>query len=283
MKMRIFSNDDPGLKPFKGAISNYTRQAEALGMPYWVFFEGSKLIGIVFIGKEPMRLLAPPGTPFSIISVVEPEQSSGILREFAAEVLTISMKNTVEYGLTSFPAKYEALASQFKELGFKELAVTYRMTCQLDRPFEPSNFLRFERVQRDEMSRFLEQATEFMSGSPDVVLTLMLRNLMDVPEDFLNLWYNLERLYFVYKDGQIVGILDLNLKEGTISNIGIAPQHRGKGYGRQAMLFGLKMLKEGGRERASLRVHVDNKPAIHLYETLGFSVSDEYKHLIWRK
>ena len=68
----------------------------------------------------------------------------------------------------------------------------------------------------------------------------------------------------------------------AVSNIGVAPRHRGKGIGRQIMLFALWMLKEEGLEKVGLRVHVDNKPAIHLYETLGFGVKEQNSVLIWR-
>ena len=46
------------------------------------------------------------------------------------------------------------------------------------------------------------------------------------------------------------------------------------------MLYGLK---GEDCERARLRVHVDNAPAIHLCETLGFSVEEPFLHLIWRR
>ena len=119
-----------------------------------------------------------------------------------------------------------------------------------------------------------------------MVLTMILENLKKmrgVSEDLLDLWYGLETLYQVYANGELIGILDLNVKEGVVGNIGVAPKHRGKGYGRQIMLFGLRKLEEERRERASLRVHVDNERAIRLYKSLGFSVDNRIKHLIWRK
>ena len=73
------------------------------------------------------------------------------------------------------------------------------------------------------------------------------------------------------------------LRARAVSNIGVAPRHRGKGIGRQIMLFALRTMKEEGLEEAGLRVHVDNKPAIHLYKTLGFGVKERNSALIWRK
>lgn len=283
MSTRILPHDDPGLEPFKEAISDYTEGFRMMGMPYWVFVEGSDPVGLVAVGKEPFQLLAPVGTPLSVIRVLDYEQQEETLREFAIKALAMSKENEVDYVSTSVPSKYDEVIGQFKKLGFRVLSDSYRMVCPLDGPLEPSSVLRFERVPRDQVRRFLELTTEFMSGSPDLVMNMILENLLGIPEQFLDIWYNLEQLYFAHHEGEPVGILDLNHGEGMINNVGVAPPHRGKGYGRQIMLFGMKTLKQGGLERARLRVHVDNERAIHLYETLGFTVTDRRSTLIWQK
>lgn len=279
MNMRSLSHDNPELKSLKKAISNYVSAYEAMGVPYWVFVEDSNLVGIVSIGKEPIQLLAPPGTTMSEIRVLDLEGLKETLKEFASRALSLSKENAAKYSITRFPVRYKKLNSQFISLGFQELAENYQMVCPLDRPFEPSSVLRFERVQRNKMKQFLERFREFMSGSFDPLLNLKLRNSLEFPENFLDFWFNLHRFYFVYKEEQIVGILELS--GYSISNIGVSPQHRRKGYGRQIMHFGLKTLKEEGRERAYLRVHVDNAPAIHLYKILGFSVMEHDHTLIY--
>jgi len=271
------------LEPFKEAISNQTEAFRMMGMPYWVFFDGSDPVGVVAVGKEPFQLFAPVGTPLSVIRVLDYEQQEETLREFASKAMAISKKNEVDYVSTSVPSKYDEVIGQFQELGFRVLSDSYRMVCPLDGALEPSSVLRFERVPRDQVRRFVELTKEFMSGSPDLVMNMILENLSDIPEQFLDLWYNLEQLYFAHHEGEPVGILDLNPSESMINNVGVAPPHRGKGYGRQIMLFGMKTLKQGGLERARLRVHVDNGRAIHLYETLGFTVTDRRSTLIWQK
>jgi len=251
-------------------------------MPYWVFVEDSP-VGLVAVGKEPVQLFAQVGTPLSMIRVLDFERSAETLKKFSQKALAISEENVVEYASISIPSKYERMIDLLRKLCFHVLADTYWMVCQLEETFEPSGVLIFEKVQRSEVSRFLELTMEFMSGSPDSVLNIVLENLLDVPDKLRGLWYDRERLYYAREDGEMVGILDLNLNEGMISNIGVAPRHRGKGYGRQIMLFALRTLKEEGLEKAGLRVHVDNKPAIHLYKTLGFGVKEQNSTLIWRK
>jgi ribosomal protein S18 acetylase RimI-like enzyme len=120
-----------------------------------------------------------------------------------------------------------------------------------------------------------------MSGSPDVLASMILDNIRDMPDEFLDMWYGREHFYLAYKGESAVGVLDLRVKDGRISNIGVAPEQRGKGYGRKIMLFGLGVLKDEGCEKAHLTVHVDNVVAVRLYETLGFSVTDRIKRLIW--
>ncbi len=157
------------------------------------------------------------------------------------------------------------------------------MVCQLKGPYERSRGLRFEGVEREELVGFIDLAIECMSGSPDIVLNRMLENLRRMPDEFLDLWYGRETFYRVYSDGEVIGMLDLNMREGVVSNIGVAPRHRGTGHGRQIMLFALGTLMDEDRERAILRVHVDNERAIRLYKSLGFSTANRIKHLIWRK
>lgn len=252
-------------------------------MQYWVFIEDSNPVGVVSVGKEPIQLIAPSGTPVAIIGLIDPDQPKEVIREFATEALVLSREKVVEYALAIFPRIYEEPIKQFKELNFQELDDAYMMTCPLDRSFEPSNVLRFKRAQRSDMRRFLELAIGFLSGSPDVMLGMALKNLFDVPEEFLDLLYTREEFYFAERDGQIIGVINLNPNEELISNIGVDPRQRGKSFGRQIMLFGLKALKDRGCKLARLRVHVENKPAIHLYKKLGFTKTDQYLTLIWRK
>jgi ribosomal protein S18 acetylase RimI-like enzyme len=126
-------------------------------------------------------------------------------------------------------------------------------------------------------------AQEFLQGSPDVRLTEALKHTAVLPDDFLSFRYSMEKFYFANEGQRTVGIINLNESKGLISNIGVDPAMRGKGYGRQMMLFGLDQLKRSGCKEAYLRVHVNNTPAIRLYESLGFVRSGRYKTLIWRR
>ncbi|MCW4036872.1 MAG: hypothetical protein NWE75_06735, partial [Candidatus Bathyarchaeota archaeon] len=97
--LRTYSSDNPELKQFYEQISRHTRQSEVLGMDYWVFVEGSDPVGVVSVGKEPIQLIEPPGTPVAILSIVDPDKPRRAIREFAEGALAKSRERSVECAL----------------------------------------------------------------------------------------------------------------------------------------------------------------------------------------
>jgi len=281
--MEVYSNKDEKAKPILEKISKYTQQVEAMQLPYWVFAQNSNPIGIVVVGKEPMQLLAPPGTPMALVHLIAQQQPKEDIAEFAFKALNLVTEKNVEYALVTLSMKEEEALKQFRKIKFQGLDDAYKMTCQLDKPFKPSSELSFKQVQKEEMRQFIKVAKEFLQGSPDVTLTIALEHFSELPDDFLNLYHTMEKFYFAKKNQQTIGILNLNPTKGLISNIGVDPKERGRGYGKQIMLFGLEQLRKSGCKQAYLRVHVENKAAIHLYESLGFVKAERYQMLIWRK
>ena len=251
-------------------------------MPYWVFVQDSDPIGLVAVGKEPVQLIASPGTPMAIIQLIDTNEPKETIEHFAQEGLGIAASRNSEYAVSVFPSDEDEAISQFKKRGFQDFDDSYKMICQLDQSFKPSDGLRFRRVQRAEMRQFIDIAGKFLSGSPDITLRKALEHFPELPDEFLDFYYPQERFYFADKDQQTIGVLGFSPDKGLISNVGVDPQQRGKGFGRQIMLFALQQLKNSGCEQAYLRVHVDNAPAIHLYEAFGFEKAERYKTLMWK-
>jgi GNAT superfamily N-acetyltransferase len=281
--LKAYSHEDPDLKPILPKISKVTKQAEALKLPYWVFVKDSKPVGIVVAGKEPIQLLAPLETPMAIIDLLNMRMPKESIGAFAAEALKLAAKKNVGYALAQLPFEEDTAINQFRILNFKEFDDCYHMVCKLDKIVKSSGELRITRVKKENIHRFMTLTKRFMKGSPDIALKKALDHILELPDQFLDSYYRLEEFYIAYKNGQAIGILNLNTTKGLISNVGVDPQERGQGYGRQIMLFGLEKLKKSGREQAYLRVHVKNKPAVHLYESLGFEKAKRYKRLIWQK
>ncbi len=70
--------------------------------------------------------------------------------------------------------------------------------------------------------------------------------------------------------GTVQGIRD-KLGLGAIQNLGIAPEHRGRGLGTSLMLRALAGFRQAGLHRAYLEVTAQNDAAIRLYRRLGFA------------
>jgi len=251
-------------------------------LPYWVFVQDSNPIGIVIVGQEPIQLLAPPGTSMAFVDLLDTEQPSEVIGTFANEALRLMSERRVTYALAKFRYEKNVAMDEFKKLAFKEFDDCYQMICTLDRSFKPSGELKIRRVEKEEMRQFIEMTEEFMQSSPDIALRKAMEYISELPDEFLNSYYDMEEFFIAHKNDQPVGILNINTRKGLVSNVGVAPSQRGKGYGRQVMLFGLDQLKRRDCKQAYLRVHVENKQAIHLYESLGFTKANRYKRLMWK-
>ena len=59
---------------------------------------------------------------------------------------------------------------------------------------------------------------------------------------------------------------------GFINNVGVIPDHRGKGLGRALVLKALHGFAAAGWKRAALDVTADNQPAVELYKSIGFEI-----------
>jgi GNAT superfamily N-acetyltransferase len=57
---------------------------------------------------------------------------------------------------------------------------------------------------------------------------------------------------------------------GNVQNVGVVPGHRGCGLGRALMLKCLRAFRDLGVRRVRLEVTAANRPAVRLYESLGF-------------
>jgi ribosomal protein S18 acetylase RimI-like enzyme len=92
-----------------------------------------------------------------------------------------------------------------------------------------------------------------------------------------NEWVAMPMHGYVYEDAdQIIGNVTLVpfLKSGKwvylICNVAVHPEYRRRGIGRLMTVRGMEHIRKQKAQAAWLQVRVDNLPAIHLYESLGF-------------
>jgi ribosomal protein S18 acetylase RimI-like enzyme len=68
--------------------------------------------------------------------------------------------------------------------------------------------------------------------------------------------------------------LEVSEHFGTIDDLCVLPEFRGRGVGRKLVVESLKTLKAKGVNAARLRVLKENEVAVKLYEKLGFKIYD---------
>lgn len=74
-------------------------------------------------------------------------------------------------------------------------------------------------------------------------------------------------------DGWVVGYMGLwfILDEGHITNIAVAPNYQGQGWGKFLLRSVMDEMKKRGMERMTLEVRLSNNPAQAMYRRLGFA------------
>jgi len=69
--------------------------------------------------------------------------------------------------------------------------------------------------------------------------------------------------------GTVQGVMD-DEGYGAIQNLGVLPEHRGRGLGRALLLKALAGFRAMGARRTSLEVTATNEAAIRMYRDLGY-------------
>jgi ribosomal protein S18 acetylase RimI-like enzyme len=86
--------------------------------------------------------------------------------------------------------------------------------------------------------------------------------------------FDTERSLLLMRDGEPRGHLMASMRtsrEGFVGNLAVLPEDRG-GTGRALLLECLWRYRNAGFQSVSLAVTLDNKRALHLYQSLGFTV-----------
>lgn len=280
-KMKYCSHNSPQIVQLTERISPYTREAIAHKMPYWIFLEDDVPIGILISGKEPVRLIAKRGTPMALLYLIDTEAEVATVDEFIKEALTLAGKMKCKYVTTTIRSNYDTIKRPLLKAGFQMLDDSNQMLHRLESDIESSDELVFTQVDRDGLCEYIAFAAEFLQDSPDVMLSTAIRHMLDVSDDFLDVHHSQMKSFIVRKDNEPVGILEFSTESGLIGVVGVKRDHRGKGYGREMVSFGLKKLIEARCKQAYLRVHANNAAAIALYKSIGFDIVDNFQSLIW--
>ncbi len=90
-------------------------------------------------------------------------------------------------------------------------------------------------------------------------------------------------IYYLAEVGtKIIGKVHLEVSTdvGGIYGLGVTPDYRGKGYGREILIRAIEKLKERNKKEIMLQVAAKNNTALNLYKSCGFeetSIMDYYQ------
>jgi L-amino acid N-acyltransferase YncA len=108
--------------------------------------------------------------------------------------------------------------------------------------------------------------------------------LRNVDSERVRLWYETARargdphIFAVENDGRVIGSASL-YGNGKVS-LWIEQEEQGLGLGKESLRQLITRARNAGMKRLWLEVSRDNRRAIGLYETMGFSVFSRKKGLI---
>ena len=79
-------------------------------------------------------------------------------------------------------------------------------------------------------------------------------------------------IYLALKDHSVIGKVHLQSVNGVggIYGLGVLPENRGKGYGREILVQSIIELKQRNVEEIMLQVATENEKALNLYQSCGF-------------
>lgn len=79
-------------------------------------------------------------------------------------------------------------------------------------------------------------------------------------------------IYVAELEEKTIGKVNLEVTNGVggIFGLGVRPEYRGRGYGREILMKTIKILKEKGAKDIMLQVEAKNSNALNLYKSCGF-------------
>ena len=82
-------------------------------------------------------------------------------------------------------------------------------------------------------------------------------------------------VFIAEEKGYLVGYVDWwkTFEVGQLNNLAVVKALRGKGIGRTLLIDALQCMIKAGCQRSVLEVRISNKPAISLYQSMGFEKS----------
>ncbi|MHA2405169.1 MAG: GNAT family N-acetyltransferase [Candidatus Hermodarchaeia archaeon] len=276
MNIRIIASTETEMATYSDQFLGLKTIFEQAEFPYWILVKDQTVLGLIVAAKEPRELLQPASSTFIQIYLFrhEPDAVARLLSE--AEIIATNQQAT--YLSCIISADKQDTIQSLEKANFSVYDETLKMGVPLQDVAPPQTALTFTRTSPDETNLVLNNLETMMSNTPDRLLHTVVYNIRQLPPDKLESTLSQMEVILVKDQANTVGVISL---EGpTIGMLGVHPNLRGQGYGRQMTQWAKSHLAEQGHFRAWLRVSVANEPAKHIFETEGFKASEQMKHYI---
>jgi ribosomal protein S18 acetylase RimI-like enzyme len=244
----------------------------------FVAMRGEQLVGAVWAQHQPgnTAVLWPPQ-----LAVGEREATAARLADTAVAELD---RAAVSMSQVLLPDREGPFPELLEAVGFRHLAELLYLTCEAERfpaelPQMPGNklsFLEYDKSLRGRLARLIELTYQ---GTLDCPTLNGARSLDDILVGYQATGvYRPENWLIVRCDDHDVGMLLLadHPQAGHLELVymGLVPEARGRGWGRQVTHHAQRVAQSAGAERIVLAVDADNEPALRMYRSAGFEAWD---------
>ncbi|MHA2294669.1 MAG: GNAT family N-acetyltransferase [Candidatus Hodarchaeales archaeon] len=246
-----------------------------------IFTKGGIPIGIITLRKEPKVFLGTVGTKFGDLCLIKDKCALVDWKE----ITEFAKLRNLSFLTTKFSREETDDIRILKDQGFVKYESSLLMVNDdLNRyNYINSSFQRYQVSNREESDHYFRIVLECMKGSPDERAQRILERVNSYGEkifDFkrMRTWIAMTTIFLYKPREEILGLVELNSSRQRLSNIGVLPEHRGKGIARQLVELAVTKAITLGFSSLTLRVSEKNVPAYNLYKHYKFKEIERIDH-----
>jgi mycothiol synthase len=259
------------------ALLNAAELEDLAGEPLFIARRGSHLCGAAW-GQRQSGNIAVFWPPQLI-----PGEDRGTAFALAESVVAALDETSIEMAQVFLSAPSPETVSVLQHVGFRHIAELLYMSCEsptfpLVAPESSGlDFVAYETSQRSRLRELIEQTYE---GTLDCTALNGVRDVEHVINGYRATGvFRPENWLFVRSEGRDVGLLLLadhpHGRHWELVYLGLVPQVRGRGWGRQITRYAQWLARGENVERIVVAVDAANRPAVAIYQATGFELWDK--------
>ena len=194
-----------------------------------------------------------------------------------------------------FSAVFEAACEECRNRGLSSLLLIVERASSAGQAFAAKRSATYDHseykmvLMEPHELNIVRDILQFRAATPADASTLahITAQAFTMPENEVD-WYTEQALaeptnlrYYVGEiDGCVIGKIDVNVSEEAsfIFGFAVLPQYQGHGYGRQILTHMVQQILSAGQQNVCLEVGTENKQALLLYQSCGFTVTTSYDY-----